>query len=295
MTRLHSFKPVLIDAYRYVTAPWRALSWHHARRQGTLPVGILYYHRVADIDSNPWTISCDDFRRQIEWLQSRFEIVSLDVARQRILGGHNRVPTLSLTFDDGYADNATFALPLLIKRKIPFTYFVTTSHTVAGKPFDHDLERGQPLAPNSIEGLKAMADAGVEIGGHTRNHANLGEITDPEQLFDEVVVATRELQQQIGHPIRYFAFPFGQIENLNAEVFRLAKEHGFAAVCSAYGGWNEIGGEAFHLQRIHGDPELSRLKNWLTFDPRKRKVWQADVARQLLAQATAQQEGNHRE
>ncbi len=275
----------MIDAYRCVTAPWRYLSSQQARRNGSVPVGILFYHRVADVDPNPWTISCAAFRRQIDWLQSRFEIVSLAEAQARIRSGENRVPTLCLTFDDGYADNSAFALPLLIKRKIPVTYFVTTGHATAGQPFDHDVERGRPLAPHSLDTLRALADAGVEIGGHTRNHPDLGALTDPEQLFDEVVVATREMEQQIDRPIRYFAFPFGQIENLNAAVFRLAREHGFAGVCSAYGGWNEVGGDAFHLQRFHGDPEMARLKNWLTFDPRKRNVWQTRAAQSLIDQS----------
>ncbi|MGI9516718.1 MAG: polysaccharide deacetylase family protein [Pirellulaceae bacterium] len=290
MTRLHSLKPALIDAYRCITAPWRLLSWQKAQRQGTVPVGILFYHRVADEDPNPWTISCSAFRKQIDWLQRRFEIVSLVEAQNRIRSGQNRVPTLCLTFDDGYADNATFALPLLIKRKIPVTYFVTTVHATEGKPFDHDVELGRPLPPNSIETLRALADAGVEIGGHSRNHANLGSMDDPERLFDEVIVATREMERLIERPVRYFAFPFGQVENLNADVFRLAREHGFAGICSAYGGWNEIGGDAFHLQRFHGDPELARLKNWLTFDPRKRKVWQSAVASQMIDQGLETQE-----
>ena len=39
-----------------------------------------------------------------------------------------------------------------------------------------------------------------------------------------------------------------------------------------YGGWNEIGADSFHLQRLHGDPNFERMKNWLTFDPRIESV-----------------------
>ena len=52
-------------------------------------------------------------------------------------------------------------------------------------------------------------------------------------------------------------------------VFQLAREAGFAGVCSAYGGYNVPGDDPFHLQRIHADPDIIRLKNWLTVDPRK--------------------------
>eukprot|EP01047_Picozoa_sp_COSAG01_P079740 COSAG01_NODE_15243_length_1358_cov_1.042891_2_plen_50_part_01 len=44
-------------------------------RSGQVPVLALFYHRVADDHPNPWTIRCDDFQRQIDWLQDHFEIV----------------------------------------------------------------------------------------------------------------------------------------------------------------------------------------------------------------------------
>ena len=113
-----------------------------------------------------------------------------------------------------------------------------------------------------------MSKAGVEIGGHTRSHADLGAIPDSPKLVDEVLWATREMEQTINQKIRYFAFPYGQPANLNPTVFRMLKAHGFQGVCSAYGGLNDVGGDAFHLQRLHGDPCFSRMKNWLTFDPR---------------------------
>ena len=97
-------------------------------------------------------------------------------------------------------------------------------------------------------------------------------VDDPDQLFEETVGATQELEQLIGKPVRYFAFPFGQPENIHPEVFRLGRQHGWQGICSAYGGWNEVGEDAFHLRRFHGDPRMAYLKNWLTLDPRKRRM-----------------------
>ncbi len=288
----NSLKPILIDAWRLASTPWRIAAHSRARSNGTVPVAILFYHRVADDEPNDWTISCSDFQDQVDWLSDNFDLVSLEEAQNRIRSGHNTKPTVSITFDDGYADNSTFALPMLIQRKIPVTYFVTTYHTLQGEPFPHDVERGVPLPANCADTLRAMAGAGVEIGGHTRNHPSLGHITDPEQLFDEVITATREMEEVIGKKIRYFAFPFGQLENLNSEVFRLVKEHGFKGICSAYGGWNEIGDDGFHMQRIHGDPQMAFLKNWLTVDPRKRKVWQTEVVNQMIRKGLANTNDN---
>ena len=67
-----------------------------------------------------------------------------------------------------------FAVPLLLKHQIPFTYFVSTDHVLGGEPFPHDVQAGRPLASNTLAQLRELAAAGVEIGAHTRSHADFG-------------------------------------------------------------------------------------------------------------------------
>ncbi len=263
---------VLLHAYYWSTLPWR---WHwnaRAAAEQRAPLMILFYHRVADDAATPWTTSTEMFARHLTWLQKHFELVSLSEIQERMRTGASPRPAVSITFDDGYADNCRFALPLLIREQIPCTYFVSTHHVFHELPFAHDLARGQRLAPNSLEQLRALAAAGIEIGAHTRTHVDLGKITDRQRLYDELITSGEELQAALRQPVRYFAFPYGQYDNLNATAFHLAYDHGYEAVCSAYGGLNFPGDDAFHLQRIPADDELIRLKNWLTVDPRKGSV-----------------------
>ena len=263
-----NWKTSLIQAYRLCTTPYRQFRLFNMARKGQFPAIVLFYHRVADDHPNDWSMSCKEFKQQIDWMQDNFDIVTLEEAQHRIMSSGNDRPTLSITFDDGYAENCEFALPLLIERRIPATYFVTTHHTFNQQPFPHDVELGCPLPANTIESLVAMDRAGIEIGAHTRTHADLGSITDERELVDEVVTATIELEAVLQRKVRYFAFPYGQKVNLNDKVFVMLRELGFLGVCSAYGGWNEVGDDPFHLQRLHGDPNFQRMKNWLTYDPR---------------------------
>ena len=282
------WRDLLIDSYRNVTWPLRHAIMRKLQRTETVPITILFYHRVANEQPNPWTISEQDFETQLTWMQDKFDMISLDEAQRRIKIGNSK-PAISITFDDGYAENCSFAIPLMLERRIPITYFVTTHHTTHSKPFPHDIDRNQPLAPNSIESLKALVNAGVEIGAHTRTHLDLGACTNPDVIYDEVIAATREMETMLDFSIRYFAFPFGQREHLNPLVFQLLKDHGFSGVCSAYGGLNEINGDSFHLQRIHGDPNFSRMKNWLSMEPRwfnvKRYDWKSQLAGLALPRA----------
>lgn len=260
---------VLLYPYYYGTFPFRA--WSHARRDaaGRAPVVVLFYHRVADEHLNPWSITRRQFARQIEWLKRRYRLVSLAEAQECIRRGYNNAPLFSITFDDGYGDNSAFALPYLVRRRVPFTYFVSVHHVQHGEPFSHDVAAGHAHRTNTIDELRALAGKGVEIGLHTRTHLDLGREHDPRRLHDEVVVAGQDLAQLVGCPIRYFAFPFGLHENLNADVFRMARGAGYRGVCSAYGGYNFPGDDAFHIQRCHADGEWVRWKNCVTVDPRK--------------------------
>ncbi len=262
------WKGRMLGAYYYATLPGRWWLNASAARDNNAPVMVLYYHRVADHKPNDWTISNADFRREIDWLEANFDLVSLEESQRRIREGNSRA-SVSITFDDGYAENCDEALPLLIRRRIPCTYFAMSHFSRTGETFPHDVAEGTSFQPNTIEQLRSLANAGIEIGGHTKTHADLGQITCEQRLYDEIVGGRDELARDLGVEIRYFAFPYGLHENLNATAFRIAAEAGFAGVCSAYGGYNRPGDDAFHLQRIHGDPDILRLKNWLTVDPRK--------------------------
>jgi peptidoglycan/xylan/chitin deacetylase (PgdA/CDA1 family) len=265
----NAWKMFLLGAYYGASLPARRRAANERARRQIEPVRILFYHRVADDDPNGWTMSTRRFAAQVQWLRKRFELVSLAEAQARIAAGRNSVPTVCITFDDGYADNLHFAVPLLLRQEIPFTYFVSTNHVLRGETFPHDVAAGCPLAPNSPADLIKLAAAGVDIGGHTRGHLDLGAISSPQQLVDEIAGCKRELEELIERPVRYFAFPYGQHANLSSAAFRAAYEAGYDGVCSAYGGYNFPGDNQFHLRRFHADPEVFRFKNWMTVDPRK--------------------------
>ncbi len=263
------WKRIALNSYWYGSLPFRNRLLRQWAASGRVPVVILFYHRIADDHPNAWTLTTRQFKRQIDWLRRHTQLVSLEEAQCRIAGGHNKVPTTCITFDDGYADNGRFALPLLLRHHIPVTYFVSLQHVSSGIAFPHDREAGVPLATNTLAQLRQWAAAGVEIGHHTRGHTDLGTVVDEADLYDELVESGRELSRSIRRPVRYFAFPYGQHANLHVRAFQMAREAGYRAVCSAFGGYNLPGDDAFHLRRIHADPEWARFRNWVTLDPRQ--------------------------
>jgi len=265
---MNPLKDILLNVYYVSTLGKRRRAAADRALRGTEPVSVLFYHRVADNTPNAWTMPTATFAKQVRWLKEHFDVVDLTEAQRRIASGRNERPTVAITFDDGYAENMQFAVPLLLKEKLPFTYFVSTNHVFGNRPFPHDEAAGEPLAPNTLSQLREMAAAGVEIGAHNRNHIHLG-VVPVDVMEEEIVGSKHDLEQALEREVRYFAFPYGQPADLSTAAFQIAYQAGYHGVCSAYGGYNFPGDDPFHLRRIHADCETIRVKNWLTVDPRK--------------------------
>jgi peptidoglycan/xylan/chitin deacetylase (PgdA/CDA1 family) len=258
-----------LNLYCQATRPWRAWYGRQATALGRLPLTAIFYHRVADDRANSWTISPRGFLQHLDWLQEHCELVGLDELQRRLRTQDSRRPATSITFDDGYAENCQTAIPLLVQRKIPCTYFVTVGNVIRGERFPHDLANGHSFAPNTVEQLRAMAAAGIEIGVHGYTHCSMGAIADPIHLEQEILVAKSALEDLVGRPMRYFSFPFGFPTHISPAALEMTWRAGYEGVCSACGGYNLPGRDRFLLARIHGEDGLARLRNWVTVDPRK--------------------------
>ncbi len=263
------WKTILRPGYYAATLPYRWWARRLAEAAHCAPVVVLAYHRIADDRANAWTISNRMFARQVDWLANRFDLISLEEAQRRLRAGDNCRTAACITFDDGYAENCHQAIPLLVKRRIPCVYFVTLKNVLNGAPFDHDLIAGKPSLPNTLEQLRAMAGAGIEIGSHGYEHVDLGRIEDHRELRRQVVTSGARCGDLLGRPVRYFAFPFGHGEHLSRLAMDVAFEAGYEGVCSCDGGYNFPGDDPFHLLRTPIDDSMSHLKNCASVDPRK--------------------------
>jgi peptidoglycan/xylan/chitin deacetylase (PgdA/CDA1 family) len=103
------------------------------------PILVLAYHRVADLAVDPQGLAVrpDRFREQMRALRQRRALLRLEESWPRMTR-----PAAIVTFDDGYADNAATALPILEEERVPATFFVTTGAVETGREFWWDeLER----------------------------------------------------------------------------------------------------------------------------------------------------------
>lgn len=143
-----------------------------ARRRFSRRGVILLYHRVG----TPWrdpqqlSVSTANFAAQLEVMSSTGTPLSLAEFERRRSEGTLPARAIAITFDDGYVDNLTDAIPLLQHAAMCATVFVTTG--ALGKPFGFwwdeldALLNGAPLA-EPVAFTVALDDGGartVEVG-----------------------------------------------------------------------------------------------------------------------------------
>ena len=73
------------------------------------------------------------FERELQWISRWFHVLPLDQAAARLRAGSLPPRAAAITFDDGYADNAVVALPVLQRAGLTATFFVATSFLDGGR------------------------------------------------------------------------------------------------------------------------------------------------------------------
>lgn len=178
-------------------------------------VSVLAYHSISD-DAKWTSVSKEAFSRHLALLKRRgyaFVPLSEVVVWQR---GKGMLPqkVVAVTFDDGYADFETVALPVLEEYKIPATLFIVEDRETYRRTLGTPLPM---LDAGAVERIRKHPL--VELGYHTKTHPDLRTLSK-EQLRDECTPLT---------PMSYFAYPGG---NYSDEARQMLAELGYEAAFS---------------------------------------------------------------
>lgn len=121
---------------------------------GRKPLSILIYHRV--LTERDWMLpeapTADEFRWQMRLMRRHFNMLSLPQAIQLLRQGLLPARAACITFDDGYADTATVAYPILAELGIPMSIFVSSGYLEGGIMWnDTLLESVRRLPVNTLD------------------------------------------------------------------------------------------------------------------------------------------------
>jgi peptidoglycan/xylan/chitin deacetylase (PgdA/CDA1 family) len=160
-----------------------------------------------------------------------------------------------ITFDDGDASNLEVALPMLLERGMAAQFFITSDFI------------GEPGMLSAAD-VRALADAGMGIGGHGRSHAMLDDL-DIDELDAELRESAARLADITGRPVLSLALPGGRGAG---REYRAALAHGYRHMYGSVPGCNRTIGDDWQqrlaVRRGTGLAEFRALVLWQGWRPR---------------------------
>lgn len=224
-------------------------SWRALRREFGMRLPVLMYHRIGPAAPGTFpslTVPPGRFERQMRWLRRNgyTTITPSQWIAWRRNGSELPAKPVLLTFDDGYADTAEYALPVLKKNRMTATVFIVTGEIGGVNRWDM-IKGSRSLRLMDAGQIRKWSDEGIEFGAHSRTHPDLTTLA-PAQLSEEVAGSREDLMRLIGRPVVSFAYPYGYPNQAVSECAASAYEAAF----TTEEGLNDLASAPALLRRV---------------------------------------------
>lgn len=249
-------RAVLYSVYRLL----RSMGYFALRDRMSPYATVLTFHRVNDKEEqNGLTVHLRLFEELLEVLVRRYRILPLARLCEMVSKSeHIPARTIAITFDDGYLDNFALAAPILKRRKIPATFFISSGYVGTMRKYPWDVSNSVSHPIMTWDQVRQLEEEGFEVGAHTVNHLNLGACA-PDVAGKEITESKRHIEDKLGKAISGFAYPFGWKRSMNEVTSRTVREAGFAYCCSNYGGKVTNRSDVFNIQRTGVYPTTTEM------------------------------------
>lgn len=212
-------------------------------------VPILLYHGVSDTCSPEiarFTVTPAVFAQHMAYLAGEgYEALTVSGFRPALLGNTDRLPErpVLITFDDGFRNFLTEALPIMQRHGFTSTLYATTGFMGEGQAPGTN-RWGDPML--SWGELAEVAGAGVEVGAHTHTHPMLDTLPHDEAL-EEITRSKALIEQELQRPVLSFAYPHGYS---SAWVRRSVQRAGYTTACAVKNALSHLNDDLFAIARL---------------------------------------------
>ena len=227
------------------------------------PIPILVYHQIgaARPKGTPFrslSVSVTDFERQMGFLSLLgYQGLSM-TALLPYLRGERLGKVFGITFDDGYLNNLSNALPVLSRYGYSSTCYAVSQ--MLGKANEWDQKVGIPQAPlMSKDHLRQWVAGGQEVGAHTRHHVHLTQM-EASAARQEIILGKVELEDCIGAAVKHFCYPYGDYAPEHADM---VQETGYDTATTTQRSRCHAQEDMMRLPRVPVPRTVTRLALWL--------------------------------
>jgi peptidoglycan/xylan/chitin deacetylase (PgdA/CDA1 family)/glycosyltransferase involved in cell wall biosynthesis len=248
-------------------------SWRQLRAEFGMRLPVLLYHHVGPRRPDTYrslTVEPDVFERQMRMLAGTgYSAVTPDEWLGWALEGRPLPdrPVL-ITFDDGYADLARYAFPVLERYRLSATVFIVTSQLGGTNVWDDPAGFGGHRLLDEPD-LVRWAGKTVSFGSHGRSHADLRTLSDDE-LTRDLAESAAVIEALTGRLPDAFAYPYG----FHDERVRRAAAERYRVAFGVSAGVNGLGTDLADLRRLPVWPRDGvyglRSKIMMGFNPAER-------------------------
>jgi peptidoglycan/xylan/chitin deacetylase (PgdA/CDA1 family) len=196
------------------------------------------------------------FENNIRLLKMYTNVVNLnDFLARRV--SVDKVNTV-ITFDDGYKSWVDIVIPILKKYDLRATFFISSgaikTNTCCGRKAIKDnalSDSDQQMIQNvlTMNDVINIKENGHLIGGHTVNHISLKSERNISIIRREILEDKLRLEEIIKTPVKYFAYPFGDIDYSDIECQKVIKDCGYQAAVTLNPGFNSVFTDSYYLHR----------------------------------------------
>jgi len=225
-------------------------------------LSILIYHRVLE-PSEPFNLghpTAPQFEAQMRAIASQFTPLALDDAIARLRSASLPPRAIAVTFDDGYADNATVALPILARFGIPATFFVATAFIGGGRMWNDAVIEALRALPSGAHDLRAWGCEDGDLSSDAKRVQAIRSVIDSLKYVapEEREARVRDLAQFADLPrTSKLMMSEDQIRELRAAGMAIGahtETHPILARCDALVARREIAESGRRLAEIIHEP-----------------------------------------
>ena len=222
-------------------------------------VPILMYHSIAQSENRkfrPFAVPVEAFTEQMSYLHEHdytpLTVTQFLLARAQAGKALPERPVL-ITFDDGFADFITSALPVLQHYGFTATLYITTAFIGGTSSWlQHEGEADRPML--TWEQVSEVQQAGIECGGHTMHHPQL-DLVATAVARDEIFGCKQALEDHLGQAVTSFAYPFGYY---TPAVRQLVQDAGYSSACAVKHAMSSEQADPLTLARLMVKPEHTK-------------------------------------